>query len=103
MYAIRRYYEKRFFEIFKKQLGALEKRKDESLAQFVERAADTETVLKPIGTKVNYAFRVVGLSASYNAARQVYHFGGKNGYGCPASGFREGYVTCPISDSYNFV
>ncbi len=90
--------EKRFFEIFKKQLGALEKRKDESLAQFVERAADTETVLKPIGTKVNYAFRVVGLSASYNAARQVYHFGGKNGYGCPASGFREGYVTCPISD-----
>lgn len=90
--------EKRFFEIFKKQLGALEKKKDESLAQFVARAADTEKVLKPISTKDAYAFLIGGLSASYNAARQVYHFGGKNGYGCPASGFREGYVTCAISD-----
>lgn len=90
--------EKRFFEIFKKQLGSLEKKKDESLAQFVARAADAERILKPISTKVSYAFRVGGLSASYDAARQVYHFGGKNGYGCPASGFREGYVTCVISD-----
>ena len=90
--------EKRFFEFFKKQLASLERRPKESVDQFLKRAADTETVLKPISTKVMYAFRVAGLPASYNPARQAYHFGGKNGYGCPASGFREGYVTCAISE-----
>ena len=89
--------ETRFFDIFKKQLGALSQKKDESLAQFVARAANTETVLKPISTKVVYAFQVDGLPASYDPERQVYQFGGKNGYGCPASGFRNGYVTCTIT------
>jgi len=89
--------ENRFFDIFKKQLGAITQKKDESLAQFVARAANTEMVLKPISTKVAYAFQVDGLPASYDPERQVYQFGGKNGYGCPASGFRKGYVTCTIT------
>jgi hypothetical protein len=90
--------EKRFFELFKKQLGSLERQPKESVEQFLKRAADTEAVLKPISTKVMYAFRIAGLAASYNPAHQAYQFGGKNGYGCPASGFREGYVTCAISE-----
>ena len=90
--------ERLFFDVFKKQLGALTKRKSESDEQFVARAADTESVLRPISTKTAYAFLIPGLAASYNPARQVFVFGGKHGYGCQASGFLDGHVTCGIRE-----
>lgn len=89
---------RKFLGAFKNSVASLKKRKTESDEQFKARAADTEEVLKPISTKAPYAFRVPGLVAQYSAHRQAYVFGGKSGYGCPASGFLEGYVTCGIGE-----
>ena len=89
---------RKFLGAFKKSVASLKKRKTESDEQFKARAADTDGVLRPISTKATYAFRVPGLVAQYSAHRQAYVFGGKSGYGCPASGFLEGYVTCGIGE-----
>ena len=88
----------KFLGAFKKSVASLKQRKTESDKQFKARAADVEKMLRPISTKATYAFRVPGLVAQYSAHRQAYIFGGKSGYGCPASGFLEGYVTCGIGE-----
>ena len=89
---------RKFVNVFKRSLASLKKRKTESAEQFKARAADVEKVLRPISMKATYAFRVPGLTAQYSAHRQAYVFGGKSGYGCPASGFLDGYVTCGMGD-----
>lgn len=89
---------RKVLSVLKKGVASLKKRKTESDEQFKARAADAEKVLRPISMKATYAFRVPGLTAQYSAHRQAYVFGGRSGYGCPASGFLEGYVTCAIRD-----
>ena len=89
---------RKFLGVFKKSVASLKKRRTESDEQFKVRAADTDRALRPISTKAAYAFKVPGLVAQYSAHRQAYVFGGKSGYGCPASGFLEGYVTCGIGE-----
>lgn len=87
------------FRAFKKSLASLRQGKSEKPEQLVARAADTERLLRPISTKALYAFRIAGLTAQYSAGKRAYVFGGSNGYGCPASSFREGYVACPLAES----
>ena len=87
-----------FFNAFKKGMGSLHKRKGETIEQFMIRASDMDKVFKPISTRLTYAFKVPGLSGRYSTSKQAYVFGGKHGYGCTASGFREGYVTCVLGE-----
>ena len=89
---------RKLLSVFKKSVASLKRRKTESAEQFKARAAGTEKVLRPISMKATYAFRVPELTAQYSAHRQAYVFGAKSGYGCPASGFLDGYVTCGIGD-----
>lgn len=89
---------RKVLSVLKKGVASLKKRKTESDEQFKARAADAEKVLRPISMKATYAFRVPGLAAQYSAHRQAYVFGGRSGYGCPASGFLDGYVTCVVGD-----
>lgn len=88
-----------FFRTFKKRLGALKRGKSESVGKFQARVSDTDRLLRPISTKTSYAFRIPGLIGQYSSLKHGYSFGGSQGYGCMASGFREGYVTCPVAVS----
>jgi hypothetical protein len=97
----------KFIDLFRQKVDSIKKGEFETQDQFIQRTADKDSILSPIKITELYAFRIEGITATYDADTQAYTFGIKPpAYTCDINGGTADWATCKVtsirlvSDSY---